>query len=311
MIGKLQRVALREVWAHEALNFTTWLRDNIDILNDVLGFELSGAENEQNAGSFNVDIVAEDGNGNPVIVENQYGKTDHDHLGKILTYMTMLEAKAAIWIVEDPRPEHIRAMSWLNESASSSFYLIKIEAFKIGDSPPAPKFTVIVEPSDETRVVGIIKKDFADVSYIREDFWKGLIEKMNMNAKTILFSNISPSQRNWIGAGSGVRGLGFNFSVRQHDGKVELYIDRGKEGKEENEEIFDFLFSHKEEIEEKFGGELNWERLNSKRACRISKEVSIGGYRDEDKWDEQQFAMAEAMMCFEKAIKPFIRKLNI
>ena len=308
MIGKLQRVAIREVWKHEALDFTTWLRDNIDILNDVLGFELSGAENEQSAGSFSVDIVAEDGNGNPVIVENQYGKTDHDHLGKILTYLTMLDAKTAIWIVEDPRPEHIRAMSWLNESASGSFYLIKIEAVTIGDSPPAPLFTIIVEPSEEAREVGVIKKDIAERYFIRKDFWTGLLEKIN--AKSKLFSNISPGQHNWIGTGSGKRGLSFNFSIRQHDGNVELYIDMGKECKEENESIFDFFFENKLEIEENFGGELFWERLNSKRACRISKIISIGGYRDEDKWPEQQEAMAEAMISFAKAIKPFIKKLE-
>jgi len=309
MIGKLQRVSIREVWKHEALDFTTWLRDNIDILNDVLGFELSGAENERSAGTFSVDIVVEDSNGNPVIVENQYGKTDHDHLGKILTYMTMLEAKAAIWIVEDPRPEHIRAMAWLNESASGSFYLIKIEAVKIGDSPPAPLFTVIVEPSEEAREVGEIKKDIAERYFIRKDFWAGLLEKMN--AKSKLFSNISPSQHNWIGTGSGVRGFSFTFSVRQHDGSAELYIDRGKDCKEENERIFDLLFESKEEIEEKFGGELLWERLDNRRACRICKTITIGGYRDAEKWNEQQEAMAEAMINFERAIKPFIRKLNI
>ena len=309
MIGKLQRVAIREVWKHEALDFTTWLRDNIDILNDVLGFELSGAESEQSAGSFNVDIVAEDGNGNPVIVENQYGKTDHDHLGKILTYLTMLDAKTAIWIVEDPRPEHVKAFGWLNESTSGSFYLIKIEAVTIGDSPPAPLFTVIVEPSEEAREVGVIKKDIAERYFIRKDFWAGLLEKMKSKSK--LFSNISPGQYNWIGTGSGIRGLGFNFAIRQHDGSVELYIDRGKDSKEDNEAIFDALFEDKVEIEEKFGGELVWEKLSSKRACRISKKIAIGGYRDEDKWPEQQDAMVNAMINFSKAFKPFLKKLDI
>jgi len=111
MIGKLKRVPLREVWRHEALDFTKWLQDNIDVLNDVLNLSLSSAEREQPAGSFNVDIVAEDDSGNPVIIENQLGKSDHDHIGKIITYLVALDAKIAIWIVADHRPEHVRAVT--------------------------------------------------------------------------------------------------------------------------------------------------------------------------------------------------------
>lgn len=97
MIGKIERVPLREVWRHEALDFTTWLEGNVDVLNDVLDITLSGPEREQSAGSFSVDLVAEDESGNPVIIENQFGKSDHDHLGKLITYLTAIDAKAAIW----------------------------------------------------------------------------------------------------------------------------------------------------------------------------------------------------------------------
>ena len=131
MIGKLQRVPLREVWGHEALDFTRWLEDNLDVLNDALDITLSSAEREQSAGAFNVDLVAEDEAGNPVIIENQLEKSDHDHLGKLITYLTAIDAKTALWIVSDPRPEHVRAISWLNESSSAAFYLIKVEAIKI------------------------------------------------------------------------------------------------------------------------------------------------------------------------------------
>lgn len=154
MIGKLERVPLREVWKHEALGFTTWLQDNLDVLNDVLDITLSNAEREGSAGTFSVDLIAENGTGNPVIIENQLEKSDHDHLGKIITYLTALEAKTAIWIVSDPRPEHVRAISWLNESSAAGFYLLKVEAVKIGESPAAPLLTLIVGPSEESREVG-------------------------------------------------------------------------------------------------------------------------------------------------------------
>jgi RecB family endonuclease NucS len=99
MIGKIERIKLREVWKHEALDFTTWLEDNVDALNDVLDFSLSNAEREQKAGVFSVDLVAEDETGNVVIIENQLEKSNHDHLGKIITYLVAMEAKTAIWSI--------------------------------------------------------------------------------------------------------------------------------------------------------------------------------------------------------------------
>jgi len=128
MIGKIQRVGLREVWKHEAYDFTQWLEDNIDVLNDVIDLNLSNAERERAAGTFSADLVAEDEKGNPVVIENQLEKSNHDHLGKLITYLTSIGAKVGIWIVAEPRPEHVSAISWLNESNLASFYLLKVEA---------------------------------------------------------------------------------------------------------------------------------------------------------------------------------------
>ena len=153
MIKKITRIPLREVWKHEALDFTKWLEENIDVLNDVLGLSLDNAESEQSAGSFSVDIVAEE-NGRIVVIENQLEKSDHDHLGKLITYLTMLDASIAIWIVSEPRPEHVKSIAWLNESSSASFYLLKVEAIKIGDSPPAPLLTLITGPSEGATEIG-------------------------------------------------------------------------------------------------------------------------------------------------------------
>ncbi|MEJ2750297.1 MAG: DUF4268 domain-containing protein, partial [Anaerolineae bacterium] len=158
MISKIERLPLREVWKHEAYDFTTWLQDNIDILNDVLDLNLVAAEREQSAGTFNVDIVAEDESGNPIVIENQLEKSDHDHLGKLITYLVAIGAHAAIWMVALPRPEHIIAINWLNESSSADFYLVKVEAIRIGDSPPAPLLTLIVGPSVEGREIGETKR---------------------------------------------------------------------------------------------------------------------------------------------------------
>jgi hypothetical protein len=306
-VGKIERVPLREVWRHEAHNLTTWLEENIDVLNAVLDLNLTNVEREQSAGSFNVDLVAEDDSGGTVIIENQLEKSNHDHLGKLITYAAFTEARAAIWIVAEPRPEHVRAITWLNETSPSDFYVLKIEGIRIGDSPPAPLLTLIVGPSEESREAGEAKKERAERYQIRRRFWTGLLELAKQ--RSALHRAISPSDRSYISAGAGRSGLAFGYSVTQHGSNVELYIDRGKGAEDENGRIFDALYRHKDEIEQAFGGELTWEPLEGKRACRISKAFELGGYRDESKWPEVFETMVDAMTRFERALKPHISQL--
>ncbi len=310
MIGKIQRVALREVWKHEAYDFTKWIETNIDVLSDVLDLELANAEREQEAGSFNVDLVAEDAQGNPVVIENQLQKSDHEHLGKLITYLTAIGASTAVWIVSDPRPEHVRAVTWLNESSSAAFYLLKVEAIKIGESPPAPLLTRIVGPSEEGRKAGKTKKELAERYVIRKAFWAALLERAKERTK--LHANISPSHYYWIGAGSGRSGVTYNYVVTREGTTTELYIDRGKDAKRENEAFFDALHTEKEEIESEFGAPLEWERLEEKRACRIAKRFANGGYRtDEADWPSIQDEMIDAMIRLEKVLAPRIAKLKV
>ena len=115
MIGRLEKVDLRKVWFNEAKDFSKWLENNLDILSEQIGFDLSPIEREKSAGAFSVDIFPEGPTGDTVVIENQFEKTDHDHLGKVITYLSNLEAKTAIWITSEPRPEHITAINWLNE----------------------------------------------------------------------------------------------------------------------------------------------------------------------------------------------------
>ncbi len=308
-IGKLERVDLREVWKHEAADFTKWLQENLDVLSGVLDLSLSGAEREQSAGAFNVDLVAEDEAGNPVVIENQLEKSNHDHLGKIITYVAAIDAKAAIWIVKDPRPEHVGAISWLNQTSPVGFYLLKVEAVRIEGSPPAPLITLIVGPSAETRQAGETKTELAERYTIRRRFWTELLERAKQ--KTKLHSTISPNQYNWIGTTAGKRGLGLNYIIRKHAADVELYIDRGKDSDDENEAIFNSLEASKGAIQDTFGGKLDWQKLEGKRACRIKKEIGLGGYRDEAKWPAIQEAMIDAMIRLDKALNPCIRKLQV
>ncbi len=305
-IGRIQRVALRRVWSHEAHDFTTWLETNIDVLAEATGLKLDGVERERSAGAFSVDLIAEDEDGRAVVIENQLEKSDHDHLGKLLTYLVAMQARRAVWIVADPRPEHVGAIAWLNESSSADFFLLKLEAIRIGDSEPAPLLTQIVGPSEETREVGRKKKEWAEKERVRHRFFEGLLG--HAKSRTQLHANISPSKNNWAGARSGIAGVGFNYVVLQHGARVELYIDTG--GGDENQRIFGALARERNGIESTFGGALEWDTKEGRRACRIAKSYESGGYRDEDKWEAVYEELADAMAKLESAVKPHLRGLH-
>ena len=309
-IGKLQRVALREVWKHEAADFTQWLQDNIDVLNNAIDLNLVNVDRERDVGDFSIDLVAEDDGGGTVIIENQLEKSNHDHLGKLVTYLTGMSARAAIWIVSDPRPEHVAAVAWLNESSSAAFYMVKVEAVRIGDSPPAPLFTLIVGPSQETKEVGQTKKQIAERYGIRKRWWTQLVERAAKVSK--LHAHITPGEYSWLGTSSGIRGLNFNYGVTQDESSAELYIDRGKDSEQENKAIFDKLQANQAAVENAFGGPLSWERLEGKRACRIRFKDTGGGYRSpEEKWPELQDRIIDAMTRLEQALRPFLKQLNL
>ena len=306
-IDKIQRVRLRDVW-HPEPKFSEWLEQNIDILSECVGINLSNIRREKDAGDFRVDLVAEDDNENQVIIENQLEKSNHDHLGKLITYLTMLEAKVAIWIVSEPRPEHVRAITRLNESRTAAYYLLKVEAIRIGNSNPAALLTLITGPSEETRVVGDQKAELAERHIERKKFWTALLALAK--AKTKLHSSISPGIYNWVGTSAGVQGLNFNYAVRQHDAQVELYIDQDKDTGDGNQKILEKLQANKESIEKEFCAPLNWEILEEKRACRISYVVDLGGWQDEEKWPQVHEALVSTMIRLEKALRPHLKNLG-
>lgn len=309
MIQKITRIPLREAFKHEAFDFTKWLQDNLDVLNDCTDLGLSNVEREKAAGDFSVDLVAEDESGSKVIIENQLERSNHDHLGKLITYLVAMEARAAVWIVSDPRPEHVSAITWLNESSSANFYLLKLEAIRIGESPPAPLLTLIVGPSDATKAVGKAKQEFSERYEVRKEFWTRLLGYAK--TKTKLHAGISPSRYMWVGTGAGKRGLVFSYCVWEHETSVDFNIDRGKDNDAENKAIFDALYAKKDEVEKAFGEALEWERLDSKRASRVRKTLTLGGWKDPEKWSEIHSVTVDAMIRLERALRNYIQKLEL
>ena len=311
-IGKVIRVALREIWRKEDKDFTTWLEKNIDSLKEILDFDISIESREKNVGPFKVDLYGEDSNGRKVIIENQLERTNHDHLGKLLTYMVNLDAKVAIWIAKEPTEQHAKVIDWINEITpeDTALYLIKIEAIQIEGQPAvAPLFTIIKGPSIDSKKIGSEKHEYAQRHITMKKFWEQLLEKSNQRTK--LFKNISPIPSDWINASSGKSGIVFGYSLTKNSGMVEIYFNKGGEmGPKINKSRFDALYKYKNEIEKEFGAPLVWQRLNGRRTSRILYKFNIGGWSDESKWDELQDKMVDAMVRLEKAFKKYISKID-
>jgi hypothetical protein len=308
-VSILEKVPLRQAFPKENENFTAWLEENIGVLAKNIGLTLTVLEREKSVGTFKVDLFCEDDERTYVVIENQLEKSDHDHLGKLLTYMVNLEAKKAVWVVSEARPEHQTVIRWLNESTGVEygFYLVQVEAVRIGESPYAPLFTVLTAPDEQLREIGESKKELAERYYLREHFWTSLLQRVE-ERKVKLFSNISPSRNHWLSTGAGKSGIVYSYLIWQGGAGVELYIDVGNQ--EENKRIFDHLEKQKSTIEDDFGEALIWQRLEEKRACRILKRIEEqGSLREEEKWPALQDIMIEYMSRLEKALCRHIKNL--
>jgi hypothetical protein len=311
-IGKLERVPLKELWKHEAHGFSAWLSENLEVLGEQIDYPLTFLEKEKPVGAFAVDLYAEGVNGEMVVIENQLAATDHDHLGKVLVYLSNLEAKTAIWISANPRPEHKTAIEWLNETcpADTSFFLVKLEAYQIsGSKAAAPLFTVVSGPSKEVRDRGKKKDELGERQLKRHSFWQQLLEKAR--ATTKLHANVSPSHDSWIGTGAGRSGLQWTYTIRGDSGAVELYIDRGPDRKDETDAVFESLNAHKRQIEKAFGEPLIWDQVAGRRGVRIQSRSQAGGWKDEKCWKKLQEDMVKRMVRLERTLNPHVRKLDI
>ncbi len=304
-IERAHRRSPDQIWDNE-LAFTAWLDENIDVLNEAIGTSFTVLEREKRTPTgFSIDLVVEDEDERTEgVIECQLGQSDHDHLGKLLTYLTAFESDLAVWIVETPRYEHEKAVEWLNETSEKAFYIVTVEGIEVSGSI-APLFTPVAVPSPVAREIGEEKREPSERNLLQEQFWEQLLEKSN--EKFPLFRSISPKQQAWNGKSAGISGVAYNYYIANDWARVELYIDTTS--KEQNIEIFETLLEHREEIEDDFGEELTWERLEDKRACRIKRRVSDHGLTDEDEWDVTQEKLVDAMSRLYNALEDHINRI--
>lgn len=280
-LGVLTEVEnIRDLWKHEQYDFSKWLAEdtNIGLLGNTLGLTLVDVKPEEFVGAYRCNLVATDeGSGMRVIIENQLESSNHDHLGKIITYASGLDAKIIIWIVTRAREEHRSAIEWLNNQTREdlSFFLIEIHAYRIGESLPAPKFEIIEKPNDFIKLTK--SKDESTESSQREteryEFWSLFNERVIERGRPFHVSK--PSIRHWYNISTGVKGADIcvNLVNRLSCVELEVYIS-------DNKQLFDRLYENKSGIEERLGFEMDWRRLENKKASRIVHRVSGLNFSD-------------------------------
>lgn len=285
-IGKLNEVDVRELWKHEQYDFSEWLakEDNIEYLNDILGLTLVDVDKEVFVGPYRCDIVAKDEtSGITVVIENQLEGTNHDHLGKIVTYASGLNAKTMVWIVKDAKEEHRAAIEWLNNNTNSeiNFFLIEIHAYKIGDSEPAPMFEVVEKPNDFVKhsKAPITDKELNKSQSERLLFWEQFNQIVINRGKPFNLRKATTDHWYDIALGTSDAHVAIDLVSRNNYIVVEVYINDKKE-------LFDRLLSYRETIEKELGFEMEWDRLDNKKASRIKYRIPGLDFDDHSNYDE-------------------------
>lgn len=308
-IGKLDEVELRDVWKHEEYDFSKWLskEENILEFGKVLGLSLIDVETEKQVGSFSCDIFCrEEFSNKKVLIENQLEATDHRHLGELLTYASGLDASIVVWVVKEAKPEHAKAIEWLNEHFDSdvSFFLIEIHAYKIGNSDPAPKFEIIEQPNDFT--VQVKKnykagKKFSQTLDYRLEFWTKFNEVLAERGYP--FNKRKATTDHWydVSIGSSKCHLGMGLINKENKIHVYVYINDSKEQ-------YDALFAHKDEIESLTGSKYVWNRNENKKASTIIASIPGLDFEHQDNYEDLMNQAIDLILKLKSAVKPHLIK---
>lgn len=290
-IGKLESVDVRKLWVHEQYDFSAWLAKeaNLSILGETLGISFTDVETEKFVGSYRCDIVAKDDNDKDkiVIIENQLERSDHDHLGKIITYASGLDASTIIWIVTNARTEHKSAIEWLNNNTISkiNFFLIELKAYRIGDSLPAPKFEIAEMPNDFVKNANTKSGDkiLNRSKAARYDFWTRLIEYSSNSVESILsiLKNRKANTDDWmsVSIGTSKAHLEIKLSDKDHCIRIVLYIS-------DNKELYYLLENMKEDIEKDAEHPLIWRNFDSLKKSEIIFEIPRLNFDDDSNYDD-------------------------
>ena len=307
-VASLEEVQLREVWRDEARDFTPWLAANPDHLGKKLQMDLELVGEEMAVGQFSADVVLQDANtGQRVVVENLLEATDHDHLGKLITYAAGLEARWAVLIAKVFRPEHRSALIWLNSISGegSGFFGIEVRAVRIGDSPAAVLLDVVVEPDDFSRQARAEAKPVTGTKRRYTDWWAKFLPAFHdahpgwSNAKT-------PSSANWMNFPSGRSGIHYGVSFAYPTG-ASNYSLRAYVHMNDGETMYPALEAQRPAIEAACSLPLQWEPIENARSSRIAVSLDPADPADRTSWPKYRAwgieTLGELRRVFSQPIK--------
>ena len=302
-LSRLEVVELREVWPDEAQDFTPWLAKdaNISLLGETLGMELELEKKEIGVGDFKADILCKNEEDSWVIIENQLEKTDHDHLGKILTYSAGLNAKTVIWIAKEFRDEHRAALDQLNEITNEdfSFFGVEIKLWQIANSKPAPRFEIVIKPNN-WNPSQIPLNDW------KTEFWTKLNEHFR---ETNLNYNIRiPGSKNTVHFGIGNPGV-FSLEAVLSQKKKRIGIRLALKGGF-SKAYFNLLNEQQENIEEEFGEKLEWEELPHLKTSIVALYKNDTDPQDKNDWKNQDYWIASKLTNFDKVFRERLLELE-
>lgn len=278
-LGKLVSVNVREAWPHEAADFTPWLLAHAEVLAEALGMDLELHEAEHSVGGFSLDLMGTDSAGHTVIVENQLEASDHRHLGQLLTYAGGTDPMTVVWIADEFRAEHRAALDWLNERTGEDtrFFAVQVDAVRIGDSPIAPRFTVVVQPNDWQKEIKAATAGSTPRQQQYKELWTAVLERLREKEPGWTNARIAPAQ-SWMTLPAGVSGAAYSVLFSREGRCVEIYF--GSSDATANDRNLDKVRAHREAIESAFGHPLDWQELDGKKATRIR--YTVPGDIDDD-----------------------------
>lgn len=285
-LGKLNKINdLRSVWPHEANNFTKWLiqEDNLKLLSDTIGIDIEFEDRESSVGDFSVDIFAkEEGTNKNIIIENQLEDTDHNHLGKIITYASGKNASYIIWIVKTARDEHRNAIEWLNNHTDESvgFFLLEIELWQIDNSNLAPKFNIVESPNNWAKEIKNNNDAISEIKSLQLLFWEKFKEYASSNEEFIKkFSLRKPHPHHWYDISIGTTQCHISLTINTKKNTINsgIYIN-------DNKELYNKFYNNREKIEGLLGNELHWNVGSKDARFFVSKYIDI--ISNEKNWEE-------------------------
>jgi hypothetical protein len=287
-LGRLEKVDLREIWEKEDTHFTPWLarEENIELLGSAIDMDLVVEAEEKDVGPFRADILCKDmATNNWVLVENQLERTDHKHLGQLLTYATGLDAVTIIWVASEFTEEHRATLDWLNKITDPqyNFFGIKVELFKIGDSRVAPVFNVVSKPNNWSRSISsaaskLANEDVGETKLLQFKFWSTINDAIkSKNDSPLKVQKPSPKHWHVFSIGKSGVALSMTFNSKENLLGIELYIAK-------DQSIYESLEKDKDEIEKEIGQKLSWQPLPGRSASRIKLYRNNSILDNESEW---------------------------